>query len=93
MSYYADKTGHSKECQAREFGCICGEFERQVKEAQNRPHEHDAYCVVHPRQAGYLVYCADCYLVAEATTEQEAWDKWNAGDVVRKEFDRSEIVG
>lgn len=90
--YIGPKKGHSKECQAREFGCICGEFEQQVKEAQSRPHEHEAYCVVHPGQAGYLVYCADCYLVAEGATEQETWDKWSSGDVVEKSFDRSEIV-
>ena len=93
MAYYADKRGHSEECQAIEFGCICGEFDRQVKEAQSRPHEHDAYCVVHPRQAGYLVYCAYCCSVAEGATKEETWSKWNSGDVVEKSFDRSEIVG
>ena len=50
---------------------------------RNRPHKHDSYCVLHSRQSGYMI--------AEAATEQEAWEKWNSGDVIEKSFDRSEL--
>lgn len=59
----------------------------------NCPTEHcETSCILHPRQAGYLVYCSDCCLVAVGETAEEAKANWDAGKRTEQDFDRSELL-
>jgi len=53
---------------------------------------HDLYICLHPRKAGYLIYCADCYEVAEGATEDEAKDNWRKGQRIEINYDNTELV-
>lgn len=56
-------------------------------------HHHDLYCVLHPLKSGYLVYCADCYLVSIGESPQIAWNNWRLNKRFEQNFDRGDFSG